>query len=312
MARTRNIKPGFFTNDKLLECEPLARILFAGLWCHADREGRIEDRPKKFKIEILPADECNVVALLDQLERGEFIVRYQVGEVRYIAVPTFGKHQNPHKKEVVSTIPAPGQHRAGTGPGRKKKQAGVPPGDGEPGLLPSSFPSPPSLPPNPRKRGALSAEQSSEFESWYALYPHKIGRGAAERAWASARALASIEDLKAGVERYVGTKRPDVPWCNPATWLNAKRWMDAPADPKPAEPTVSPLEEALKLSRLAKWSGRLGEFKQTGKWQSTWGSEPWTTNSGCFVPVEMRPDFVAAYRSMTAPPIDPPEQRSIQ
>ena len=47
MARARNIKPGFFANENLAECDPLARLLFAGLWCLADREGRLEDRPKR-------------------------------------------------------------------------------------------------------------------------------------------------------------------------------------------------------------------------------------------------------------------------
>ena len=37
MARARNIKPGFFTNDVLADCDPLARLLFAGLWTVADR-----------------------------------------------------------------------------------------------------------------------------------------------------------------------------------------------------------------------------------------------------------------------------------
>ena len=45
MARTRSIKPGFFTNDLLGEIHPLGRILFAGLWCQADRLGIVEYRP---------------------------------------------------------------------------------------------------------------------------------------------------------------------------------------------------------------------------------------------------------------------------
>jgi hypothetical protein len=48
MARSRNIKPGFFTNDELAECHPLGRLLFAGLWTIADKRG-LDDRPKKLK-----------------------------------------------------------------------------------------------------------------------------------------------------------------------------------------------------------------------------------------------------------------------
>lgn len=114
MARSRNIKPGFFTNDELAECEPLARILFAGIWCFSDRAGRLEDRPKKIKAEILPYDNCDADALLSQLENTGFIIRYQVENSRYIQVVNFDKHQNPHIKEPESTIPAPDLHQIKT------------------------------------------------------------------------------------------------------------------------------------------------------------------------------------------------------
>ena len=110
MSRSRNIKPGFFKNDLLAECDPLARLLFAGLWCEADREGRLEDRPKRLKVECLPYDECNVDALLDQLASKGFIVRYVVDGAGFIAIPEFLKHQKPHMKEAASTIPAPNEH----------------------------------------------------------------------------------------------------------------------------------------------------------------------------------------------------------
>lgn len=107
MSRSRNIKPGFFKNDVLAECDPLARLLFAGLWCLADREGRLEDRPKKIKAECLPYDDCDCDGLLDQLAGRGFIVRYVVDSVGYIFIAEFKKHQNPHVKEQASTIPAP-------------------------------------------------------------------------------------------------------------------------------------------------------------------------------------------------------------
>jgi len=107
MARTRNIKPGYFSNDLLAECEPLARILFAGLWCIADRAGRLEYRPKKIKADILPYDDCDVSSLIRQLQERKFVQRYTVSGVTYLQVQNFGKHQKPHMKEPESTIPAP-------------------------------------------------------------------------------------------------------------------------------------------------------------------------------------------------------------
>ena len=78
MKRTRQINPGFFTNDELAEITPLGRLLFAGLWVIADREGRLEDRPKKIKAEILPYDDCDIDDLLNQLAKAGFIERYKV------------------------------------------------------------------------------------------------------------------------------------------------------------------------------------------------------------------------------------------
>ncbi len=110
MPRARNIKPAFFTNDRLAECEPLARILFIGLWTISDREGRLEDRPKKIKAETLPYDNCDPDLLLNQLHNGGFIIRYKYENTSYIQIVNFVKHQNCHMKESASIIPAPDKH----------------------------------------------------------------------------------------------------------------------------------------------------------------------------------------------------------
>lgn len=107
--RTRNIKPDFFSDDELADIEPLGRLLFAGLWCAADREGRLKDRPKKLKAVLLPYDECSCDTLLDALQQREFIQRYTVNGCQYIQIVNFDKHQHPHVKEIPSTIPPPGE-----------------------------------------------------------------------------------------------------------------------------------------------------------------------------------------------------------
>ncbi len=107
MARARNIKPAFFKNEALAECSPLARLLFAGLWCLADREGRLEDRPKRIRAELLPYDDGNVDDMLQELHEAGFILRYAAPGGRFIQVLNFSKHQNPHHREAESTIPPP-------------------------------------------------------------------------------------------------------------------------------------------------------------------------------------------------------------
>jgi hypothetical protein len=114
MARARNLKPSFFTNDILAEIDPLGRILFQGLWCLADRAGRLEDRPKKIKAEVLPYDDCDADAYLSELHEKGFILRYAANGKRFIQVLAFTKHQNPHIKEAASTIPAPCENSTST------------------------------------------------------------------------------------------------------------------------------------------------------------------------------------------------------
>lgn len=114
MARSRNIKPGFFTNDVLGELPALTRLLFAGLWVICDREGRVEDRPKKIRAEVLPYDVCDANEMLDSLMSTGFIARYVSGGISVIQVLGWGKHQNPHVKEAPSTLPAMEQHQTST------------------------------------------------------------------------------------------------------------------------------------------------------------------------------------------------------
>ncbi|MGE5594787.1 MAG: hypothetical protein ACM3S1_01980 [Hyphomicrobiales bacterium] len=90
--------------------------MFQGLWCAADREGRLVDDPARLKVEILPYDKVSVDRLLQSLHEAGFIVRYESGGRRYIQVVNFARHQSPHVREPASTIPAPGEHRAGTRP----------------------------------------------------------------------------------------------------------------------------------------------------------------------------------------------------
>lgn len=105
MARARNIKPGFFKNPELVELPYEYRLLFIGLWCLADREGRLEDRPKQIRMELFPADDVDVDAGLQALHNADLVVRYTVEARAYVWIPTFLTHQHPHLKEAASTIP---------------------------------------------------------------------------------------------------------------------------------------------------------------------------------------------------------------
>lgn len=131
MARARNIKPGFFRNADLVELPMEARLLFIGLWTLADREGRLEDRPKQIKMEIFPADSVDCDALLMQLASTGMVARYEVDGKRYLQVVNFTKHQNPHRDEKASTVPDQEGNLATPAPAPKKHGANTVQAPGE-------------------------------------------------------------------------------------------------------------------------------------------------------------------------------------
>lgn len=108
MPRARMIKPKFFLNEDLAELGSMAQVLFIGLWTVADCEGRLEDRPKRLKASLMPYYDCDVDGVLQGLAECGFILRYEVGGVRFIQIYHWREHQYPHKNEDASIIPQPG------------------------------------------------------------------------------------------------------------------------------------------------------------------------------------------------------------
>lgn len=106
MARARNIKPGLYKNYELADLGPHAQLLFTGLWCLADREGRLEDKPRFIKAEIFPYYEVDVEGELVKLERQGFVARYVVEGLAIVQILNFKKHQAPHNTEKASSLPA--------------------------------------------------------------------------------------------------------------------------------------------------------------------------------------------------------------
>jgi len=221
MARARNIKPAFFTSEQLAECEPLARLLFAGLWTVADRNGRLEDRPKRIKIEVLPYDDCDCESLLKQLAGQGLIIRYDAEGQDIIEIPGFLRHQKPHLKEIPGKLPPQprqksDQHQPRSVPAPTK--ASTNPSDSLNPLTSSLNPdslSPDSLSldspiPHPSKETyveqkgstALSANDVGAVVRHYQTYHPKSKPGEKEKGRIRARLKDgySLEDLKAAID----------------------------------------------------------------------------------------------------------------
>ena len=82
---------------------------------------------------------------------------------------------------------------------------------------------------NKEERSALARGSVvlSSFERFWLAWPNKVGKPMAAKAFT--KSAGEIDAIVAGVERYIRDKPPDRPWLNPATFLNQRRWEDAPA-----------------------------------------------------------------------------------
>lgn len=100
MPRIRYLKPEFFSDEDLCSLPYQARLTFAGLWCYADKSGRLEDRPKFLKISIFPYDNIDMEKQLQLLTNHKpFITRYETDGKKYIQIVNWNKHQKPHHTE---------------------------------------------------------------------------------------------------------------------------------------------------------------------------------------------------------------------
>ena len=245
MARTRSIKPGFFDNEILGDLPPLTRLLFIGLWCIADREGRLEDRPKRIKKALLGYDDVStndVSEMLQELHDGGFIVRYAIQGEDFIQVVNFTKHQNPHVKEKASEIPPPPEnptyrsygedyeengdeedeneeHRTSTGQVSDKHQTST---IQAPPITVNRLPSTGNLPPGTteaREETCATAETEEprtaetiakqRFDLFWAAYPKKVGKKDAQREWRNAKVTSALFDK---IMTAVGRARTTDQW----------------------------------------------------------------------------------------------------
>jgi len=105
MSRIRTIKPEFFTSSDIVEMTPLARLFYVSLWCESDRDGRLNWNLKTLKMRYLPADDCNIEGLSNELIAANLISIYVVSGRQYAQIHSFTHHQVINNREAESIIP---------------------------------------------------------------------------------------------------------------------------------------------------------------------------------------------------------------
>ena len=87
---------------------------------------------------------------------------------------------------------------------------------------------------------------AEEFDAFWAVYPKRIAKISAQKAFMKARRLATFQQIVDGVQRYIRHKPSYADWAHASSWLNAGRWLDeydAPVKP----PEVDWFEECQHL-----------------------------------------------------------------
>jgi hypothetical protein len=100
LARIRSVKPEFFASEDVSALPLRARLTWIGLWTQCDDHGRTKDQVKLIKAAVWPLDNVALRDVEDDLavlaDRGR-IVRYVVGEDRFLAVVKWHYHQKPNR-----------------------------------------------------------------------------------------------------------------------------------------------------------------------------------------------------------------------
>lgn len=106
MARIRSVHPGQWTDVKFVSCSPHARLLALALRNEADDRGVFVWEPLQLKMRLLPADNVDVSALLEELLTHNQVRKFSDESAKeYGVIRNFRRFQRPEKPKVVYPLP---------------------------------------------------------------------------------------------------------------------------------------------------------------------------------------------------------------
>jgi hypothetical protein len=239
--RIRSIKPEFYRSDDIAALDHFTRLLFIGLWSYVDDHGRGRDNAPLIVADLFPLDSprealANVSRGLSALEKQGLIHRYEVGGKGYLVIVTWKSHQKvDHPQD--SRFPDPAD--------------AVTSANGEPELFanvrdPLARTSESFAPRSGNmEHGSGNREQvetrptqaptePDRFPEFWSIYPRKVKRPQAAKAYTAARKKAPQDVILAGAQRYANDRNlPETSYIpHPSTWLNGECWNDPPCPPR--------------------------------------------------------------------------------
>jgi hypothetical protein len=129
MARIRQLKPEFWTDDKVASLSRDARLLFLGLWTEADDDGRLVDSAKLLAGSLFPFDDDvtpkKLGTWLEEVVDQGLVIRYRRGAASYLHIVNFKRHQKiAHPRR--SSLPPPEDDPSNAGGTREGRTTAAP------------------------------------------------------------------------------------------------------------------------------------------------------------------------------------------
>jgi hypothetical protein len=231
MARIRSIKPEFWTDGNIVRLSPYARLLFIGAWNFALCDyGHVADDAERLRLQVLPSDDVDPEALLDELISNGRLTRLTLVDGRtFLHIKRFEDHQRIEKRwtprcpaclELRLEKPHTTSREHAQTPESTRELSGERRGE-------------------ERKKNMSTGKPVDErFQVFWAAYPRKVAKGAAVKAWGAAlkrgadpsKVIAAAESFEAAC---VGKEREYVP--HASTWLNQERYDDEAEQAKPEQ-----------------------------------------------------------------------------
>jgi len=235
MARLRTIKPEFWTDERIGECSPTARLVFIASWNFADDYGGIDRSAKQLKAQAFPYDTIEVEPLIQELLRVGLFVEYQANGKKFIHISGFQKHQKiekPSRPRVPrydpsaksqGTLPESSPTSSGSSLGSSSLGSGIGSGSGVRTRVratpPKAATSPPAVQPakpnqEARRQAPLTDDSAwVEFKAIKELYPpgtyRDVAWQTAERNFRILRETEPIEALIKAVQAYAAQKEAE-------------------------------------------------------------------------------------------------------
>jgi len=109
----------------------------------------------------------------------------------------------------------------------------------------------------------LETPSEMPFEKFWKIYPRKVAKAEAKKAWTKVIKKTPIEVILQGAKRYAEDPyRQPMYTAHPTTWLNQERWTDDPLPPRPLTP-----EEKYEKDMIVSREKAKREQEKTEMWK---------------------------------------------